>query len=402
MAIIKSFTKEKENLEKGQRQTDYYQKIRRHKLSSVYRALLVIAALAALAALVYVQYKNHIYTDYDEVSSIPVENVAGARSVRLGDCVLTYSNDGAHCTDSRGTVVWNQTYEMQDIQVAVSGNVAAIGDYNGRDIYVLSSTGKLGEIHTNMPIRGLAVAETGRVAVEVADTKVTWIHLYEADGTEKYEVRTTMSQSGYPVSFSLSPNGELLGISCIFVDSGVVKSHVAFYNFGNVGDNRSDYIVNAYTYPDTIVPYLKFINNSTAFAVGDDRVTIFSGSQIPTRQTESLLTEEIQAVYNSDSYIGLLFRSDDAKLQHRLEVYGSDGEKVGNYYFDTEFTNLFFGQDHFVAYSNSDCLIKTFSDVDKFNGSFHKTVNLMVPVGKGGSFRYIVVTNDSIDTIQLK
>ena len=43
-----------------------------------------------------------------------------------------------------------------------------------------------------------------------------------------FEKKTTMTQSGYPAAFSLSPNGELVAMSCIFVDAGVVKSKIAF------------------------------------------------------------------------------------------------------------------------------------------------------------------------------
>jgi len=72
-----------------------------------------------------------------------------------------------------------------------------------------------------------------------------------------------MDDGGYPISISLSPSGELLAVSYLYVDAGVVKSNVVFYNFGPVGANQSDYMVSAYTYSDLVVPKVQFMNNDT-------------------------------------------------------------------------------------------------------------------------------------------
>lgn len=398
MADIRSFRQEREKREKGQ--ADYRQKIRRYRLSHVYRISLVAAALIALAVLVTLQYKNHIYTSYEVVGTVDAAVVKGTRNMPLGSNILTYSNDGAHCTDARGNILWNQTYEMQDLILATSGDVVAIGDYNGREVYILNQEKKLGEVNTTMPIRGIAVSQSGRVAVAVADTKVTSINIYDPDGTWRFEIKTTMNQSGYPLAFSLSPNGELLGLSCIYVDSGVIKSRVAFYNFGTVGENKSDFYVNGYTYPDTVIPTIRFMNNGMAYALGDDRLVFYSGTQIPEAADTYLYEEEVQGVYSNENYVGVLFRNSSTEEQHLLKVYQSSGNRVGEYLFNLDFDHLFFGQDNFVAYNEQECLIRTFGGVDKFQGEFAKATKVMIPLGN--SYRYVILTNDSIDTIQLK
>ena len=160
---------------------DYRDKIRKYRRRYVYRILSVMICLAILAAIIYVQYKNHVYTDYDIVSTIEKKSVIGTTNEVLGENILTYSHDGAQCTDSSGQALWNQTYEMQNILVRISGNVVALGDYNGHEVYVLNSTKKLYEIDTTMPIRNIAVSENGWTAVAVADTKTTWIYVYNSE-----------------------------------------------------------------------------------------------------------------------------------------------------------------------------------------------------------------------------
>lgn len=398
MADIKNYLKEKEK--RTQNQTTYKDKIRKHKMTTVYRVMLVLIALGAVAALIMIQYQRHIYTGYDIISSIARQTASESTDMRLQNSILTYSKDGAHCTDSKGDVKWNQTYEIQDIKIETCQNVVAIGNYNGREIYIQNTEKQLGTINTTMPIRNLTVSATGIVTAVLADTDVTWVNTYNAEGENIFSGQVRMQNSGYPGAISLSPNGELLGVSYVYVDAGVLKSDVAFYNFGAVGDNYSDQLVSVYSYSDLLVPEIQFMNDSTAFAVGDSRLMIYTGDQKPVSAAEHLYDQEVQSVFYSDKYIGLVFISDKEDYRYRFDVFDSSAEKVGSYYFNIEYTDIFFGQDNFTVYNETECIIMTFDNVEKYNGYFSKAVNLMLPTGT--AYKYLLVTDNSIDTIQLK
>ncbi len=401
MAENRSYLREVKQTDKE----DYRDKIKKHRMSAVYRFLIVMVILLIVVGIVYIQYRNHIYTAYDMISTENFERIGDTEILKLGENILTYSNDGAQCVNAKGEALWNQTFEMQDILVTSCEDVVAFADYNGREIYVLNTAKKLCEISTTMPIRSLAVAANGRVAVAVADTKITWIYIYDADGTLAYEIKTTMAQSGYPITFSLSPNGELLGLTCVYVDEGVIKSNVAFHNFGAVGSNMSDYRVSADIYPDTIVPYIQFINDDTAIAVGEDRMLVYKGSQKPVLKTQYIIEDEIQAVYHNERYVGILLHSDKLEMRNRMDIYDCNletGNKIGNYYFNLTYDDIFFTEDYFVAYNEAECFIQTYDEVVKYEGDFLTTADLFMPVGKGKSFKYVLVSRDSIHKIQLK
>ena len=398
MADIRSYMKEKEKRE--QKKTGHREKIFRHKLSNVYRFLLVLVAVIALVALAMVQYRKHIYTDYDVVASVPRENASGAVDRRLGQAILTYSKDGAHCTDTKGNVTWNQTYEIQDIKLAISGNTVAIGSYNGRSIYVQNAEKQLTEITTTMPIRNLTVSESGYVTAVLDSTDVALLNTYNVNGEMIYQGQAHMTESGYPAAVSLSPNGELLCVAYWYVDAGILKTNIAFYNFGPVGENVNDYMVSVYSYTDTLIPQVQFMNNSTAFAVGDNRLTIYSGSHTPVETAGFLIDEEIISVFYSDKYIGLVFRAEDSDKLYRMDVFDTAAEKVGSFDINIEYTDIFFDQDTFVAYNETECMIMTMDKIAKFAGEFSETVRLMLPTN--GAYKYLLVTDDSIETIQLK
>lgn len=398
MADIRNYTQEREKREQNQR--NYKDKIKKHKLTTMYRIMLLVVVILAIVLLIYIQYKRHVYTGYDTIESIPRQKASDAIDIRLEDSVLTYSKDGAHCTDAKGNVTWNQTYEIQDIKLATCQDVVAIGNYNGRSIYLGNTKKQLGEINTTMPIRDLTVSATGNVTAVLADTDITWISTYNSEGENIFNGRTYMYNSGYPADVTLSPNGELLAVSYVYVDAGVVKTNVAFYNFGPVGANKSDFLVGGYTYSDMLVPMVQFMNNETMFAVGDGRLMFFKGDQIPVSAREDILNEEVQSVFYNENYVGLVFLSDDANARYRMDVYNTETEKIGSYYFDIEYNDIFFGEDNFVVYNETECAIMTFAGMEKYNGNFSKTVDLMLPVGS--AYKYILVTEQSIDTIQLK
>ena len=291
MANIRDYLKEKEKRQGASPNIDYREKIRSHKLTIFYRVVLCFLLIAAVTAFLVIQWRNKIFTQSVVTASSPATIVQGATVKNLGGNVLLYSKDGASCIDTAGNAIWNRTYEMQAPITSISEQMVAIGDYNGRSIYVMDKNGEKGTINTNLPIRDLCVSANGVVAAVLDDSDVTRINVYTEEPIAYG--KATMDKSGYPISISLSPNGKLMAVSYFYVDSGVMKSSVAFYNFGEVGKNETDNYVSGYDYSNTVVPYVQFMDNDSAFAVSDDRIVFFSGGERPMNVASNLLDEKI-------------------------------------------------------------------------------------------------------------
>ena len=403
MSNVRDYLKEREKRLGVSQPVNYKDKIKSHKLTILYRAALVIVLIAAVAVFLVVQWKNKVFSESVVVSSTPVTIVQGAMVENLGGNILLYSKDGASCIDPKGNALWNQTFEMQEPMLSVCNNVAAIGDYNGRTVYVVSSTGQLGTVNTNLPIRKICVSQSGVVAAVLDDAEVTRILLYngnENTDTSIVDIKATMDKSGYPMSLSLSPNGKLLAISYLHVNSGEMKSSVAFFNFGEVGKNESDNYVSGYDYPDTVIPYVQFMNNSAAFAVSDDRIVFFEGGEKPANKATALLNEEVQGIYYNEDYVGLVFHNQTGESAYRLDVYNTAGTKIHSQLFDMEYTDIIFSRDQVIIYNDMDCKICNMSGVDKFTGTFEKPSSLLVPTSS--NYKYVSVTSNSVDVIELK
>lgn len=400
MAIIRFTDRKVIKNKEREKEIDYKEKIRNHKFMIFYRGILLIMLILALTGSCYFHWKTKTYTDSIVLSSVDNKILQSNQFMRYGNKILLYGKDGASCIDEKGKTIWNVTYEMQNPTVEMCENMIAIGDYNARTIYLLDDKGKQGEITVSMPIYQFCVAQNGVVCVELNDGKVTWIYLYDKTGKELAYFKTTMQKSGFPIDLTISPNGQLVGVSYLYVSNGEMKTSIGFYNFGDVGQNATDNYVSGYDYQNIIVPDLQFMDSKTCFAVSDDRLMIYSGNQKPVNIGEHLLDGEIKSIYHNQNYIGLVFVSDSADNRYRLEVYGKSGNKVTSVEFDIDYSDIIFDEDYIYIYNESNCFISHIDGTVKYDGKLVKTAELIIPSGKRN--RLTVANRNSLDLIELQ
>ena len=408
MAEVRDFASYADKLNRDnddERQSDsglsYKEKIRNHKLKVFARTVFVTVVAVLVVAVIYISWRDK---EYDEAVVNEVSKIANgydSNVIALGSNVVQYSKDGVSCINSSGQVVWNQTYEMQNPIAHTCGEVVAVGDYNGHSIYVNNASGSMGRIDTNLPLRDFCVSSQGVVAAVLDGTSVTWIYLYDSQGNTIANFKTTMKDSGYPIAVSLSPNAELLCISYLYPEDGALKTSVAFFNFGSVGQNSIDNYASGYDYPGAVVPYVQFMNQSAAFAVSDDRVMFYYGNQKPVSQAESFTgDEEIESVYFNDTYMGLVFPNSTSDGTHRLEVFDDHGSQVLTTYFDMPYTEIIFNNKQIIIYSEDECRIMDMSGNIKYEGAFATPVRRMIPTGVRS--RFTLVTAENIETMNLR
>lgn len=396
MINIREYTRKKEK----ERSESLVQKIVKHRLKIFYRTVLVLVIAAAAAAAVVVAVKNHVYESYTITASAPRTAPLDSTCLSYNGNILTYNRDGASCTNIKGTVLWDQPFEMQNPLIDMAGDRVAFGDYNGSKIYVMNSQGPVGEIDTMMPIRDFCISENGVVAAVLDEGSVTWIYLFDSEGNQIAFFKTTMQKSGYPMRVSISPNGMLVQVSYLMLESGAMWTNIAFYNFGAVGQNKIDNLVSGFKYKDTIAPVIGFIGNENSFAVADNRLMLYEGGQIPQMGSETLLNEEIQGVYKNGDYIGLVYFDSTGEAAYKLDIYDKKGKLADTVKFDIQFTNIIFHKEKVIIYDETECMIYNIGGIESFHRQFDKGVLALLPTASIN--KYVLVTADSIDTIELK
>ena len=381
------------------REIKFEHKIRAYRRNRFFKILVISIVSALMIGMILFLWDNSVYTSYTEISSFPRISSSDSVCLDYNGRILTYSKDGVSSMDTKGNLIWNETYQMQDPIVEINGNAVAVGDYNGHIIYVMNEKGKVCEIDTNLPIKDICVSKTGVVAAVLQDSKLMKLSLYDAKGNKFVESECRMSQSGYPMAVALSDSGEVMAVSYFYVDSGSMKSSIAFYNFTDVGQNSLDRLVGGNEYASTIVPYIGFSGKDTAFAVGNSRISFYSGTDKPVSIAENLLSEEIQAVYTGSEYVGLVYIDSTGASLYRMDLYDKKGKLILSQNIDIEYQKIIIQKNSIVAYNDIECVMYSLSGKEKYRGTFGKSVSLLIPANK--SNRFIMVSSASIDIIEL-
>lgn len=377
----------------------FREKLLRHHLTKIYRIALGIALVIAIFIVVRIQIENHVYTEY--IVKKMYEPVGSSDSTILdyNGNILCYSKDGISAYDTKGEQLWNQTYEMQEPIVVTEGEYVAATDYKGNQVYIMNAAGTCGTISTTHIILDINISERGIVSVILDDDKTTWLNLFSEEGTEIVSVKTSMDQTGYPLQATMSADNQKFGVSYLKAAGTTAGTSVAFYNFGDVGQNKTDKMVSGFDY-NTVVPFLHYMNNDVAMGVGENHIYVYGGKQIPELKSEKEVASGIKAVYHDSSYLALVYRNEDSEEKYRLEVYNLSAELVLTKNFDLEYDDIILSEGNIILYNEADVMIWNMKGLEKYRGDLGGGIRKIIPTGAKN--KLVVVRKESLDTIKLK
>ncbi len=392
---------EENNAENGR--SSLNSRIVRHRVLTFYKVCAVVLVIAVIGIYAYFDWKRTIYADYAVQQQYDWVKSSDAHCMNLDGTLFSYSKDGMSCTANDGKVIWNQTYEMQSPMVRICENVVAVGDYNGRTIYVSNSEEIMGSVNTTMPIRDFCVAKNGVVAAVLDDSNITAIYLYDVSDTTGEELvyfKTTMSKSGYPIAIAISEDGRQVAVSYLKAENGQMSTHIGFYNFSAVGQNYTDNLVGGYGYANAVVPVVEFMNSESSFAVADNRLMFYRGRQKPESINEIMLDHEIQSVFYNENHVGLVFYNMTGETTYSMDLYDASGNKEQTIHFNQEYKDILLQPEGIIVYNDEECAIFDWEGTKKYEGNFKERIECIIPVGNIA--RYIVVTSNSLQMIQLQ
>lgn len=372
--------------------------INRKKKIGIILGVTLVATL--LVIIVYHRKQsNKIFTDYSVLSEMALDNEISATTKPFGEGVIWYSADGISYY-SGGKEVWNKAINMTSPVIDTCGDYIAMAERKSNDIYIFDINGNQNKITSTYPVIGVEVSKQGVVAATLDDGEANYIEISGKDGTKIASGRTVLSGDGYPVDTSIAEDGTRLVASYLAVSNGTTQSKVVFYNFSSVGENEVDRIVGGFNhYKSTLVPDVEFINNSTAVAFGDNMFTIYSINQKPKITYEETFENKIKTVFHSNKYVGIVLENNDATYPYQLKVYNTKGEIEYKKNIDFKYKDICFVGKNVVMYDDMRCMMYSFSDVERFNYTFEKSLVSIVPLR---SDIFALISDNGIEEIQLK
>lgn len=398
-AIFPGLSKEKEEQEPINSVSEYKERIRRHRQRTLYRMLAGAGIVVVGAVGGYFLAANWTYKTYDVVTEYSQEDEVSAQYMQFGEYILKYGGDEISLLDRQGKPLWNDPHAMNNPVVDVCQGYCVVYDKNGSEMVIFNEKGKVGNIQTNLPILKVRVASQGVVAAILEDGDTTWVNVYDSDGNEIVTAKTSIDSPGYPVDLSISPDGLLLGVSYLGVKNNKPSSYVAFYNFGNTGQNQMDNMVSGYTYSKTLVPQIQYLNNSKAVAFRDDGFVIFEGKQIPEESKVVTVEDEILSTFCDGENIGLVFRNTQGESPYRIELYSSTGRLKWKTGVDIAFEHIMVSKDQILLYNSSEFAVYSMNRTCRYQGALKE--GSVQNIFKVAQNRYMVIMEGGMETIKL-
>lgn len=379
---------------------DVKNKLKKHKL----KKLSIIAGAFILLLIVVIIVVNALdvitYSTYSVTKSVNRDDSESTQYVSYGGGYVRYSNDGIAYFNKNGTAIWNQTYSMQKPQVKMCGDVIAVGDINGSTIYVFDKSGLKGSVDTSLAISQIEVAKQGVVAAVLEDNDANYINLYNADGGQIYSVKTSLSGDGYPIDVDISEDATKLMASYLYVSGESIKTNVVFYNFSEVGKNETERIVGGFNHYDSaIVGDVKFVNKTTAIAIGENVMSIYNIKEYPKLAKEIAIDTEIQRVFFSDSYIGIVQNNTNSEEIYKMVIYNLSGGKVSETTFSTQYENISFDGNSIIMNNNSTFVLLNIKCKKLAEITMDLPIEYVLSAGSRGS--YTMVNSKYVQSVRL-
>ena len=377
---------------------DYNKKRSGHKRNAVKRTIITAVAVVAAIAAVGFYMEKRSYHNYKIVQSSEQEDVISTSYVEMDGDILRYSPDGVSLVSDKMNTLWSETYQMQNPMADVNGTRAVIADKDGTELEIYDKSGKTGSVTTSYSIIKARVSKSGMVAAILDGGDDTWINFYSTDGSLIAENQTKVDDPGYPLDVAVSDDGVVMMVTYQFVEGSDTTSYVAFYNFGDVGQNEDDRIVSGYKYEGVVVPQIQYLDNNQSVALKDNGFTLYQGSQIPKEVKTVEVDQEIVSTFFDNDMIGLVFKNDSKDKQYTMEVYTTDGKLKFQQDFNIPYTTIKLSGGNILMYNSSQMCVMNSRGVQKYVGSVDGTIKDFFKIGWN---RYLLVLDSGVDVIKL-
>lgn len=380
---------------------EYERKLKAHRRKVAKRTISIILVIIAVTAAVALFMALRHYESFDILESVERADTEATHFAEFRDNILKYSNDGALYTNASNELIWNQTYEMANPQIDICGNYLTIYDRKGSMIYILTPEGLQSSIETTMPVEQVRVAAQGTIAVLMSKDDAGYVALYDREGNNLVQGAIHGEKKGYPIAIALSQDAVKLAVSMLDISDGTVKSTIAFYNFGSVGQNEIDHVVGASTFNDTVIPEMEFISEDKLVAFSDSGLLYFEGAQKPQQTGEVAFEKEVKSIFYNHDYVGVVTGNEDEEVTYHLCVYDSKGSPVMEKDFAMEYTDIEFLSNNEICIRNENtCDIYTIRGIYKFHHEFEETLCKIIPGSSG--LNYTLVLEDATEKVRLK
>ena len=375
----------------------YRRQLSMHKIAAMKKTVLTVAVVAAAAVGLVLFIEKRSYRTYDIIQTSEQEDIVSTKYEVMSGKILRYSPDGAALVNSEMDAYWSSLYEMQNPVADIRGDWAVIADVDGTSMKIFDKDGEAGSVTTSYSIVKARISSNGLVAAILDGGDSTWINYYDSDGSLIAENQTHVEDPGYPMDVAVSDNGEIMMVTYQFIDGSDTTSYVAFYNFGDVGQNEDDRIVSGYTYEGVVIPEIRYFDAERSVVFREDGFTVYKGRQIPKESATEKVDKEIVSTFCDDDTIGMVFKNGNKDKQYTMKVYSINGSLRFTKDFNIPYTTIKISGGNILLYNDSQICVMNSRGVEKYSGTVDGSINNFIKIGWN---RYLLVLDSGVNVIK--
>lgn len=420
---------EDEDFEPDEEQTSSGSKIR------IAILILILVAVAGFAAK-SLFFSKKLYKSY-EVSAQSAKTLPedAGFATDYGK-LLSYNSEGISIYNEKAEIEWNAALNMTNPKITVNSGYAVVADIGGRNILVVN--------HKSVPAAQVSltmlndilltdISEQGEIAVLMQDEKgydIQLINPFDKNNSLKAEIKTYSKDDGYALSLAMSKDGSKLVTEYVKTENNEIKSTLTFYNFDKVGENsNADRIVGVFPFEDTIFPKLKFADNNTVCAYGDNKIVCFAAKKEPEILWEKKIAGKIERIAEDkngfailvdesgllqantggvasdsaieDDYIDNAYLTGEADGNGKTVLYSMhySGGRAYSKEVDINPKGMSYNDGEIVLYSDTNCIIFDSNGNIKFKNKFNDGITSFTQAG--GRTRYYAIVGKKLKVMRL-
>ena len=350
--------------------------------------------------------------------------------------LLSYNSEGISIYNEKAEIEWNAALNMTNPKITVNSGYAVVADIGGRNILVVN--------HKSVPAAQVSltmlndilltdISEQGEIAVLMQDEKgydIQLINPFDKNNSLKAEIKTYSKDDGYALSLAMSKDGSKLVTEYVKTENNEIKSTLTFYNFDKVGENsNADRIVGVFPFEDTIFPKLKFADNNTVCAYGDNKIVCFAAKKEPEILWEKNIAGKIERIAEDkngfailvdesgllqantggaasdsaieDDYIDSDYLTGEADSNGKIVLYSMhySGGKAYSKEVDINPKGMSYNDGEIVLYSDTNCIIFDSNGNIKFKNKFNDGITSFTQAG--GRTRYYAIVGKKLKVMRL-
>ncbi len=366
-------------------------------------AILTVVLCVLVCVGLYAYYATRSYRDYELKEVVIRNDDERIGYINFGNNLFSYSRDGASYSDYNDTLLWSESFDMENPVADMCGKYLLLYDKQRTQTILFTTSGVANTQVMSLPVVSASVSETGRIAVLMQEKDTGYLQVFEQDGSLVASGELHMKNTGYPIAMDLSDSGEKMLVSVLNLNDGDIKTTLSFYDFSESGGKADNRIVANFSYAEMVVPRVVFGEGDKAVAFGDDELIFFTGAAKPKVNQEVFIGTQIKSIFFNEKYVGIITMAegDSESMDNQLHLYTMAGQEQFETSVHGSYTSCKINDNNEVVLSDRQNInLYTKYGIHKFSYKSEEMIYEILPWD--GTTNYYLIKKKATEKIRLR